>query len=896
MKKVTKVSAAAAIALSAVTPVAAFASESTLATGYYAETFTSLEAFKAMSSSQKKAFLLSNMEKTNFVYVYNGQVFDLTGTTGEKIMNASDEEVSKYAVTPAAYQTAKGVTISATGITKTPEAPVGELKVESVSAINAAQVKIVFSEKVDEDTATDLNNYYVGLTKDVDSKFVADLANTGYVATLLDDEKTVIISAADLTANSIWADVYNASTQAIKTDTASTPTVLLENRTLYVQIKDVKTADGKLASAIETSFVAKDSEGPKFAEASYSVDTVTTDPTIVFSEPVQITGLGAAGTQVAKFYLNGVDVTSAVSYKAVAPAAPETVKEYSELTLDVSAIAAGFELNEGNNKFEVVGLEDLVGNSTTPSRITTTIKVEEEVTVAPKVVGVQQAHDGAFIVLFDKAIAASTGTVTIKNNKNDGADYTLTLNDTTAGTVLVPTFGGTKTTANPNGYYGYLVTFDEDGTYTSLSDEVYQVANSVIRTVEVKDFQDVNKTKTGVKYTKASTFKKDIIAPTAVQASATTAAATSALAFVSGSLGSDSGDNILVSFKDEPFNGLTVAGSPTTDVVLKLVENGITHTATVTVASANFLQVENASGVATNNYVLDLEPSGLLVPFFNGSTLKSGIQVTLPYGLVTDDIADTTPQYAAAGFNFIGATLAVKGGSSAVVPATSQADVSYNAALNTVEVQFTGKDIDAATLTNKANYTFDGVSLANIAGATIEVDSNDLVSIQLPKNSVERNGNYNLVINNVATKSGAKMLPTTVVVYNVEDNTQPLVTAAKVTSDNTIEVTFDETLGDPTTFAAGSTPAGYTIVAGTPTLVTDGERNFKVIVGGATYNVSDVTVKNGTTVVLTTVDTFDYNKAVQVQLAPDASNDVFLFDIAGNKAATKTVTATKDIQ
>src|SRR4051794_35947712 len=126
MKKVTKITAATVIALSAVTPVAAFASESTLATGYYAETFTSLEAFKAMSSSQKKAFLLSNMEKPNFVYVYNGQVFDLTGTTGEKIMNASDAEVAKYAVTPAAYQTATGVTISATGITKTPVAPVGE--------------------------------------------------------------------------------------------------------------------------------------------------------------------------------------------------------------------------------------------------------------------------------------------------------------------------------------------------------------------------------------------------------------------------------------------------------------------------------------------------------------------------------------------------------------------------------------------------------------------------------------------------------------------------------------------------------------------------------------------------------------------------------------------------
>lgn len=81
--------------------------------------------------------------------------------------------------------------------------------------------------------------------------------------------------------------------------------------------------------------------------------------------------------------------------------------------------------------------------------------------------------------------------------------------------------------------------------------------------------------------------------------------------------------------------------------------------------------------------------------------------------------------------------------------------------------------------------------------------------IYLPMNSVVRNGNYQLTIKNVATKKGAKMLPTEVTVYGVTDNTQPVMSSAKVTSDNTVEVTFDETL-DATPLSA----------------VTNAERNF----------------------------------------------------------------------
>ncbi|BAQ09954.1 hypothetical protein OXB_1483 [Bacillus sp. OxB-1] len=745
--------------------------------------------------------------------------------------------------------------------TTIPGPPVAsELKVESVSAINATQVKIVFNQEVDESSAENLDNYYIGLTKDVDSKFVTDLGNTGYTAELQKDGKTVIISADNVTTHSIWTDKHTGA-QPIKTSATET---VLENRTVYVQIKDIKLANGKLADAVESSFVAKDSEGPKFASTSYSVEKVDEDPVIIFNEPVvfDIDASGTVNTGDTQFYLNGTNVTAAVSYATAlnTPAAKSAIK------VDLSAVAADFELEEGNNTFEVVGLEDFAGNSTTPSRITTTINVAESAVEAPKVTGVEQVHDGAFRVIFDKAIAASTGTVTVKNNKNDGNDLVVTLNDV-AGAVLDTTYLGAGV--------AYIVEFDEDGTYSAVSDEVYQGANSVIRTVEVKDFKDATGNKTGAKHTKAYTFKKDNVAPTAVSAKV-----------INDDPVTGSGDqDIQLTFTDAPFNGLTQIGSGSDNIILKVAENGVTATVAVPFASVT------QDAPTANIYTLALD-AGNTTPLasqyaseadlFDGNgKLKAGITVTLPYGLVEDTNDTDTPQYKA-GYQFIGATLNVQGGSSAVVPQTSQANVEYNADLNAIEVIFVGEDIDAATVTNKANYTFDGKSVADIAGASIEysvTSGTKLARIFLPDNSVVRDGNYNLTIKNVATKSGAKMLPTTVVVYDVEDNTQPLATAAKVTSDNTIEVTFDETLD---------------VVAAAP--VANAERNFKVIVGGATYNVSGVVAKNTRTLVLTTVDTFDYNKAVQVQFAPDASNDVFVTDVAGNKAATKTVTATKDVQ
>ena len=144
---------------------------------------------------------------------------------------------------------------------------------------------------------------------------------------------------------------------------------------------------------------------------------------------------------------------------------------------------------------------------------------------------------------------------------------------------------------------------------------------------------------------------------------------------------------------------------------------------------------------------------------------------------------------------------------------------------------------------------------------------------------MERDGNYQLTIKNVATKSGAKMLPTEVTVYAVKDNTQPVMTKAVVTSDNTVEVTFDETLN---------------VTANDQ--VANAERNFTVVINGVEFAAESVTAKDSRTLVVKTATTFPLNLRVNVKVANDASGDMFVKDLAGNGAAEKTVRATIDLE
>ena len=77
--KIVKFSAATMVALSAITPVAAFASEAGTQDGFYTgNKFVPAAEFQKMSKSEKKALILENIKANALVLVQNGKVFDLT--------------------------------------------------------------------------------------------------------------------------------------------------------------------------------------------------------------------------------------------------------------------------------------------------------------------------------------------------------------------------------------------------------------------------------------------------------------------------------------------------------------------------------------------------------------------------------------------------------------------------------------------------------------------------------------------------------------------------------------------------------------------------------------------------------------------------------------------------
>lgn len=141
MKKGIKSLAAAALAISALTPVVAASAAENVANGVYTSTnYYTLDAFKKLSTSQKSAALTA----TGSVVVIGGQVFK-----ANDILTASDSQLPSLGTSAETYTTPAGnKLVSGQPIDSTTPAP-GELKVESVSAINKTTVEVKFNNKVD---------------------------------------------------------------------------------------------------------------------------------------------------------------------------------------------------------------------------------------------------------------------------------------------------------------------------------------------------------------------------------------------------------------------------------------------------------------------------------------------------------------------------------------------------------------------------------------------------------------------------------------------------------------------------------------------------------------------------------------------------------------------------
>jgi len=275
------------------------------------------------------------------------------------------------------------------------EPPVtGDLKVESVSAINLKQIEVKFTTELNESSVV-IGNFELGTQSDVTAAFGA-----GWTASLKADKKTVVLNysgATPLTAEKVYF---------------------------------IKTVAGglKAANGTEVTVETKQFTTPKAdADVTAPVVTGTAFDTagnleITFSEPI------AAAPAVVR--VNNVDVTGATLVKV-----DDTKYEITAAGLT----AAGVKANVASTIY-IAGAKDDAGNDLTAYNGTFT-KVTD--TTKPAVKEIKQLTDTTFAVYFTEALAAgatdfATGDLTAIN---------------TAGVTSTPAVGAATTDAAGATYY-----------------------------------------------------------------------------------------------------------------------------------------------------------------------------------------------------------------------------------------------------------------------------------------------------------------------------------------------------------------------------------------------------------------------------------------------------------
>lgn len=355
----------------------------------------------------------------------------------------------------------------------------GELKVESVSAINLNQIKVVFSQEVDETSAENEANYTIsGLS----TSAVAE-------ATLLEDGKTVILTlsaaqrqsstAAIQVANVLskdskvvptkidnvtFADVTAPTITSVKAIGNKTVVVTLSEPVAGLQATDFKLNGNALSiyggASVQASDGANDDQ-PDNQQYTLTFNNALQPGTYNLEFTASTARLDAAGFPLAKvtksFTVDGVTTAPVATVSAAKSGVNGTVTVTFDREMDATTLTtANFELNTAGNAatgrtispdnksvtltFSNVpaganvllinpAVEDTFGNnvttSTNPVRVSFTASAD---TVAPQLLTATSADDTHVTLTFDEALDSLTS--------NNSANYVI---KDAAGNKVAPT-------------------------------------------------------------------------------------------------------------------------------------------------------------------------------------------------------------------------------------------------------------------------------------------------------------------------------------------------------------------------------------------------------------------------------------------------------------------------
>lgn len=391
MKKQIKSAAAIALAMSAITPVAAFAADAqAVAPGLYtSNSFTDFNSFKAKTPKEKGRALL---DSSSVLVFPDGRTIK-----GSLIVSATNAELTAATYsTAAAYAAANNVEFSPTGV-KAPGQNQGELKVESVSAINGTEVVVKFNGKV-------LSSSLANATFDFKTKSPAAPGT---------------VNPTDV---QVTADGKGAILQFAQGD--------LADLTSYtVEISDVVSESYvKLADYEGSITISADKVAPKLVDAKVS----GTDLLVTFDEPVDFT------TTPAVVRIDNTPVTGAIT-------APTDAGDY---VYEIDLSADTFALTQGNHELTIVGLADIDGNEASTLKKSYTVGTD---TVAPTVSSIKALGSDTFKVVFSEAVTDPT--VVIKKGTTQFAATTVETSTGATGTSAKEWFVTVASTAGSNDLY-----------------------------------------------------------------------------------------------------------------------------------------------------------------------------------------------------------------------------------------------------------------------------------------------------------------------------------------------------------------------------------------------------------------------------------------------------------
>lgn len=353
------------------------------------------------------------------------------------------------------YAKADGTTYDPSTDSDLTSVPAGDLKVESVSAINAGTLEIKFNKELDSTEAVDLTNYSIdGVTLDTTGTF-------GTVTPeLSEDKKSVTFKLALATYT------------------------LTKNQTYRVQVADTLVDKaGNPVTAYDQLFTFVDNGAPTVVSSSYS--DASKKFKISFSEPLTLSGLVG---KVKVYDETNADVTAGTNRVVVAA-------DQKSITVDAS-VATAYTAGK-TYRVVILGATDLAGNYFAGNKVEASFKVDKVDDVKPTVTNFEVRNTKVVRVTFSEPVFVDAGA------SNKIADLKVDTQGT-ATPVVVGTLGtkGNAAMVN-NDPKVWDITVDSSGL-------------TGVHTIKLNAVKDLQGNVIAEEYVKLSTFSTDVTAPAIV--------------------------------------------------------------------------------------------------------------------------------------------------------------------------------------------------------------------------------------------------------------------------------------------------------------------------------------------------------------------------------------------